>query len=76
VRHLEDLARDRQRSLLAAADGERDASHAVRPGHTSQQAARASRRQLRSQISLLRADLKKLESVTVPMNLESAGEPH
>jgi hypothetical protein len=71
---LESLARDRQRTLLAAAADERDALRARRHGRTFRQAARTERRQFRSQVSALRADLRKLESAAEP-NLESAGEP-
>jgi len=72
---LEELARDRQRSFLAVAAGERGALRARQHGRASRRVARAERRQLRSQVSLLRADLRKLELVDEPSKLESAGEP-
>jgi hypothetical protein len=63
---LTELARDRQRSLLAAAAGGRNAYRARQHSRRSRLAERAQRRQLRYEAARLRAELREFETTSEP----------
>jgi hypothetical protein len=65
-RLLADLARDRQRSLLAAAADERGACRARQYLRRSRQAARVQRREFRREAARMQAELRQLETASEP----------